>query len=495
MIGQSQLDGCGYGLFTAENIAQDEFVIEYTGELISHDEGVRREARRGNVFDETSNSSYLFTLLENEGIWVDAAIYGNMSRYINHASEYDRKGCNITPKILYVNGEFRIKFSALREIKAGEELFFNYGDNFPNLTKKLLDRDEDKQNGDGNNTQKRQRNTARKTTTKVKGGKARKTAPGPDSDDDAMDWITDIPPADYDDDAGDDWDDQSPRKKSKKRGGRRPGAGRKKKPAQQQTLDGSENSRGASIPVTEISDSQDEGNSPQGSGALNTPSRRRFVKKHGANPSLVGSESEAGFTPSSAATGGMQQSPSGQPLKKISKRGGARPGAGRKPKHPRPPGAAANPPNNNDKNTNTSTSKPGSSGSGKTTTGPEDSDEQPLMRGQAGRGGGAANNNSNNNNHTVSMSSFSTAGGALAANQLSIAGGGGGGGGRKRKAPEIAATDDEDDNSRESSAASPSASFPVPRGPYFQPIEDIPDEEEDDPPRKRQKQMPSRYRS
>lgn len=139
MLGQSQLDGVGYGLFTAEDIAQDDFVIEYVGELITHDEGVRREARRGDVFDEDSNISYVFTLLENEGIWVDAAIYGNLSRYINHASENDKRGCNITPRILYINGEYRIKFTAMRDIQAGEELFFNYGENFPNLTKKLLD--------------------------------------------------------------------------------------------------------------------------------------------------------------------------------------------------------------------------------------------------------------------------------------------------------------------------------------------------------------------
>ncbi|KAM6506345.1 hypothetical protein FSOLCH5_013332 [Fusarium solani] len=141
-LGQSQLEGVGYGLFAAEFIAQGDFIIEYVGELITHDEGVRREARRGDVFDEESNISYVFTLLENEGIWVDAAMYGNLSRYINHASEKsdcDKRGCNITPRILYVNGEYRIKFIATRDIQAGEELFFNYGKNFPNLTKKLLD--------------------------------------------------------------------------------------------------------------------------------------------------------------------------------------------------------------------------------------------------------------------------------------------------------------------------------------------------------------------
>ncbi|KAI1844550.1 hypothetical protein JX266_009223 [Neoarthrinium moseri] len=140
VLGKSTIANCGYGLFAAEDIAQEDFVIEYVGELISQDEGVRREARRGDVFNEESNSSYLFTLLEQEGIWVDAAIYGNLSRYINHQDDGGKgQGCNITPKILYVGGEYRIKFSAVRDIKAGDELFFNYGENFPNLTKKLLD--------------------------------------------------------------------------------------------------------------------------------------------------------------------------------------------------------------------------------------------------------------------------------------------------------------------------------------------------------------------
>ncbi|KAF6839660.1 set domain-containing protein [Colletotrichum musicola] len=134
ILGKSQLEGCGYGLFTAEDITQDEFVIEYTGELIVADEGVRREARRGEAFAMEKSTSYVFSLLDYEGIWVDAAIYGNLSRYINHAVE----AANVQPSILYVNGEYRIRFTATRSIKAGEELFFNYGEQFPNLTKKMI---------------------------------------------------------------------------------------------------------------------------------------------------------------------------------------------------------------------------------------------------------------------------------------------------------------------------------------------------------------------
>lgn len=136
VIGRSQLQGVGYGLYTAEPVAQDEFVMEYKGEIIASDEGERREARQG--FDEPAPVSFNFQLLDTEGLWIDAAVYGNLSRYINHAPEKDRWGCNIKPKIVYVNGEFRIKFVALRDIAVGEELFFNYGEYFPNLTEKLL---------------------------------------------------------------------------------------------------------------------------------------------------------------------------------------------------------------------------------------------------------------------------------------------------------------------------------------------------------------------
>ena len=186
-LGESQLEGVGYGLFTVEPIAQDDFIIEYVGELISHDEGVRREARRGDVFDEASNISYVFTLLEKEGLWVDAATYGNLSRYINHASESDKDGCNITPRILYVNGEYRIKFTALRDIKAGEELFFNYGENFPNLTKKLID---EKIEGGKDNGKKRSKRpngegVARKApkADKKKPGKGKKSQTALDDED------------------------------------------------------------------------------------------------------------------------------------------------------------------------------------------------------------------------------------------------------------------------------------------------------------------------
>ncbi|KAK4239061.1 hypothetical protein C8A03DRAFT_14526 [Achaetomium macrosporum] len=333
LLGKSQLEACGYGLFAAEDIAQDEFVIEYTGELISHDEGVRRENRRGDVFDEENKISYLFTLLEQEGIWVDAAIYGNLSRYINHASD----NCNIMPRIMYVNHEFRIKFSALRDIKAGEELFFNYGDNFPNLTKKLVERNNEKagdSSGGGKSSagQKRkggaQRPTARKTTSKAN-GEGIDFAPGERGGEEDDIW-GDIPVMDDDDDI-DDWVDRNHRRRKKKRGGRRPGAGRKKKQPQPDAADevADEASPGSQLRAESSGIHDESAHHPD------TPSRRRVAKM-----SYVAMlKPPRGFGPGAAAGSSSAPTTTTEPGKRVSKRGGARPGAGRKPKHHRHPGA------------------------------------------------------------------------------------------------------------------------------------------------------------
>ncbi|KAK3393795.1 hypothetical protein B0H63DRAFT_425804 [Podospora didyma] len=445
LLGKSQLDGCGYGLFAAEDIPADAFVMEYTGELISNDEGVRREARRGDVFSEHTSASYIFTLLEEEGIWVDAAIYGNLSRYINHASEFDRKACNITPVILYVNGEYRIKFNTLRDIKAGEELFFNYGDNFPNLTKKLLENENKDDNNAATSSQKekrrQRRGPARKTTgdangedidfpplPKAKRGKARKVAPDPaadSADEDLFDTAI-IPLEDDDDEMADDWEEPTP-KRRKKRGGRRPGAGRKKKQPVVSNPDGMD----LDAPHDEISDSQEGGDSPDKGD--DTPTRHRHPYYRSSTHL---SELDPEASPGAATQNLLNRLRDVQLVKKPSKRGGARPGAGRKPKHPRPTPNGT--PRKGDAKKGghkggsgaSSNSSSASKANGSEANNAEDSDDAPLMetvRNRAEQPSGFRGSNG----------SFSTSGSG------SFASGSGSGPepvatGRKRKADEIA---------------------------------------------------------
>ena len=127
IMGRSQFHG--YGLFAAENIRKDSFIIEYAGELVSGHEGDRRYIRRQNLFDGTKALSFNFTLLKECDVWIDGARYGNLSRYINHEKDGGQR-CNMVPRIVLVNGGFRIEFRAKRNIKAWEELSFDYGEDF-----------------------------------------------------------------------------------------------------------------------------------------------------------------------------------------------------------------------------------------------------------------------------------------------------------------------------------------------------------------------------
>lgn len=104
----------GLGCFAGENIKKNEFVIEYVGEIISNDEG----NRRANFYD-ANGLSYIFEYTDKHCL--DAFLVGNNSRFINHSTNQ-----NLYIKKLWMKRALRICFYAARNIKLGEELFFNY---------------------------------------------------------------------------------------------------------------------------------------------------------------------------------------------------------------------------------------------------------------------------------------------------------------------------------------------------------------------------------
>lgn len=111
----------GLGLWACEDIREHEFLGEYKGEIIT-----KKEAdRRGAVY-EHQKLSYLFTLNPTQEI--DSTYFGNKIRFINHASAHK---ANLYPRIMMVNAVHRIALYAHRNIKSGEELFFDYGPKFP----------------------------------------------------------------------------------------------------------------------------------------------------------------------------------------------------------------------------------------------------------------------------------------------------------------------------------------------------------------------------
>ncbi len=94
----------GLGLFTREPISRGTLVVEYTGVLLTSEEAYRRGGR------------YLFEV--NSRWIIDGAGRENISRYINHSC---RPNCEPRTRGM------RVLIYARRNIRAGEELSYDYG--------------------------------------------------------------------------------------------------------------------------------------------------------------------------------------------------------------------------------------------------------------------------------------------------------------------------------------------------------------------------------
>ena len=94
----------GLGLFTREPISRGALVVEYTGALLPSEEAYRRGGR------------YLFEV--NSRWIINGAGRENISRYINHSC---RPNCEPRTRGM------RVLIYARRNIRAGEELSYDYG--------------------------------------------------------------------------------------------------------------------------------------------------------------------------------------------------------------------------------------------------------------------------------------------------------------------------------------------------------------------------------
>ena len=102
----------GNGVFAACNIPAGTRIIEYKGERIDSEEANRRE----NAKPADSFHTFFFSL--EDGRIIDGGKRGSDARWINHACE---PNCEAQEE----NG--RVFIYALRHIKRGEELNYDYG--------------------------------------------------------------------------------------------------------------------------------------------------------------------------------------------------------------------------------------------------------------------------------------------------------------------------------------------------------------------------------
>ena len=102
----------GRGVYASRAIRKGTWIIEYTGERISHAEADMR------YDDENMERHHTFLFTIDEHICIDAFIGGNEARFVNHS-------CDPNCETVLAEGEIHIV--AMRDIAAGEELTYDYG--------------------------------------------------------------------------------------------------------------------------------------------------------------------------------------------------------------------------------------------------------------------------------------------------------------------------------------------------------------------------------
>ncbi len=112
----------GRGVFASKDIKRGEKIIEYVGKKITKKESekIAKETLERSLSNSGLGAVYIFNLDRKYDL--DGNVPNNPAKYINHScnpnaeSEQDSKD--------------RIWISALRDIKKGEELTYNYGYGF-----------------------------------------------------------------------------------------------------------------------------------------------------------------------------------------------------------------------------------------------------------------------------------------------------------------------------------------------------------------------------
>ena len=109
-------DSKGVGLRARSNIPRDTFIMEYVGEVLD----TRLFKKRAKQYARDEVKHFYFMALSKDQ-FVDATCKGNISRFINHSCDPNAETQKWT-----VNGEIRVGFFTTKNIRAGDEVCFDY---------------------------------------------------------------------------------------------------------------------------------------------------------------------------------------------------------------------------------------------------------------------------------------------------------------------------------------------------------------------------------
>ena len=104
----------GHGVYATRMIPKNTWIIQYEGERIPHAEADER------YDDDAMDRHHTFLFTVNDMWCIDAANYGNDARFINHS-------CEPNCEAVLTEDETEIWICALRTIRPGEELTYDYG--------------------------------------------------------------------------------------------------------------------------------------------------------------------------------------------------------------------------------------------------------------------------------------------------------------------------------------------------------------------------------
>ena len=108
----------GIGLYAKALIPKGTRIIEYIGEKITKAEADRRGPKLVEYAKKHKQTGAVYIFVLNKKYDIDGHVEYNTAKYINHS-------CDPNCEVEIIRGHIWV--IALRDIKKGEEIFYNYG--------------------------------------------------------------------------------------------------------------------------------------------------------------------------------------------------------------------------------------------------------------------------------------------------------------------------------------------------------------------------------